>query len=142
MGGALATLAAHRVHDRVASLYTYGQPLVGNRRFVKSINSICKGHYYRIINDKDVFSRVPPHPLYRHSGIVKFLDASGQLIDQSMFDGDFDPCRPLSIKEYKLLFSRIRHRKEDATVEAPDEDLQLFTDHHIDRYINKLQALL
>lgn len=142
LGGALATLAAHRVQDRVSSVYTFGQPLVGNRRFSKSINGVCKGHYYRIINDRDIFSRVPPHPLYHHSGTVKFLDANGQLLDESVFDEQFDPCKPLTVREFRLLWQRVRSKADESAIEISPEDEQLFSDHHINRYIAKLSALL
>jgi len=83
LGGALAVLAAARlalvidqhIYKSINGLYTFGQPRVGNRAFVKALDDEIKPRYFRFVNDNDIVPRVPEpaqsisrrrqHPLLR-----------------------------------------------------------------------------
>ena len=63
LGGALATLAAARAHEwlEIAGVYTFGQPLVGNRRFAKLFNRRFRDRFHRFVNDGDIVPKSLPH---------------------------------------------------------------------------------
>ena len=76
LGGALATLAAHRF-THAAGAYTYGSPRVGDRDF-RNLYDIAT---YRIINNSDIVAKVPPGGYYRHVGEIRFIDEYGMVHD-------------------------------------------------------------
>jgi triacylglycerol lipase len=69
LGGALATLAAYDLDSlgfKINSVYTFGSPRVGDRRFAAAFNARFEGRSYRIINDSDIVCRVPTMLRWRH----------------------------------------------------------------------------
>jgi hypothetical protein len=54
MGGALATLAARR--QKPQAVYSFGAPPIGNQRLQEDFNKL---NIYRVVNFKDVVSRIP-----------------------------------------------------------------------------------
>lgn len=88
LGGALAVLAAARlcldldqdIYKSVYGLYTFGQPRVGDRTFVNTLDAELKDRYFRFVNDNDIVTRVPIRlNQYQQSGTVCFFDAQGLL---------------------------------------------------------------
>ncbi|MCZ6641198.1 MAG: lipase family protein [Gammaproteobacteria bacterium] len=76
LGAALATLAADRYPN--SSLYTFGSPRVGDKKFRQSFHA----NAYRFVNNNDGVTAVP-FPPYRHVGDLKYLDQNGQLVDNA-----------------------------------------------------------
>jgi len=82
LGAALATLAGDRFQrerqrralGELGGIYTFGSPLVGDRRFVDGFNTRCGDRSFRFVNDEDSVTRVPP-PLfrYRHVNNERFV---------------------------------------------------------------------
>ncbi len=72
LGAALATLAADR-YPHAAGVYTIGSPRVGNSDF----RDQYRIQNYRIVNNRDLVTRVPPRGIYHHVGELRFLDDSG-----------------------------------------------------------------
>lgn len=70
LGAALATLAADRYGD-VQGLYTFGSPRVGDSGFKKQFSVKA----YRVVNDNDIVTAVPPPGLYRHVGELWYIDS-------------------------------------------------------------------
>ena len=71
LGGAMATLAASRLKDKVDCLFTYGSPRVGTKGFVKSFNTL----HYRHVNNNDIVPRLPFALLgYRHHGDLRYIN--------------------------------------------------------------------
>ena len=71
LGGALAVLAAarifteHRLYeaywkDRLRGIYTFGQPMVGDKEFATRFEDVFKGTLFRHVYENDVFPRLPP----------------------------------------------------------------------------------
>jgi len=62
LGGALATLCAHAIRTAFPSypltVYTYGEPRVGNHAFAHEYNAMVPEHF-AVINDQDPVTRVP-----------------------------------------------------------------------------------
>jgi len=79
LGAAMATLAAD-AYEGARALYTFGSPRVGDKRFRRGLAV----NAYRIVNDNDGITSVPPGPPlspYRHVGDLKYLDGDGNLSD-------------------------------------------------------------
>ena len=55
LGGALATMAAYRL-PRIAGIYTFGAPRVGNAGFAQALN----GPLWRFCNELDIVPTIPP----------------------------------------------------------------------------------
>lgn len=82
LGGALAAIAAYEIAQlRVpVRLYTFGQPRVGDDRFVKSVAGSLLG-YHRFVNNNDVVPRVPPVRWgFRHAGRLNHFSHQGKLL--------------------------------------------------------------
>lgn len=91
LGAALATLAAYR-YRKVAGLYTFGSPRVGDYAFARAFAKHFRDlgiETYRFVNNDDVVAKVPllglycnnsivPKPpfigFYRHVGRMKYID--------------------------------------------------------------------
>ncbi len=67
LGGALAAVYGAMLHynaeteitDRLAAIYTFGQPRVGDQKFANYANQKLKGHYNRVVYCNDIVPRVP-----------------------------------------------------------------------------------
>jgi triacylglycerol lipase len=83
LGGAMAVISAIRcVRSRLVvnpkSVFTFGSPRVGDRRYVRSV-ALC---HYRWVNNNDIVTRVPPVWLgYRHAGEEIYMDYRGRIRD-------------------------------------------------------------
>jgi len=95
LGAALATLAASRRAPR--TVYTFGSPLVGNQGFVASLDNVP---VYRVVDDSDAVTRVPPEVLgFRHAGIPQLLTgpaANSAINPLSWFRRLLGPPKPLA----------------------------------------------
>lgn len=71
LGGALATLAAHRLAveyqrddsrptPHIHAVFTFGQPRVGNDVFMEDVDKQLYGRYIRSVNNRDVIAMLPP----------------------------------------------------------------------------------
>lgn len=74
LGGALAVLAADR-YGNGGRLYTFGAPRVGDAEFADRFGVTA----YRVVNHRDIVSRVPPEGIYRHVGEPRHIDKNGKL---------------------------------------------------------------
>jgi hypothetical protein len=74
LGAALATLAAAR-HERVRGLYTFGSPRVGDAAFGASLAFPI----FRVVNNNDLVTRLPPPLGYTHVGALRYFDAERRL---------------------------------------------------------------
>lgn len=82
LGGALATLAAHALKTAYPSarptVYTYGQPRVGNRAFAHEYNKMIEEHF-AVINCNDPVTTVPKGA-YKRVGDRVILRREGDII--------------------------------------------------------------
>lgn len=85
LGAALATLAVARWREagrHVSGLYTFGQPRTGDHVFARNFDFTFRPHTFRIVNDLDVVTRVPPRALgYQHLGTFIYFTDSGTMSD-------------------------------------------------------------
>jgi triacylglycerol lipase len=81
LGGALAVLAAallhFREHQRIAGVYTYGQPRLGDAAFSTAFDQALGAVTFRYVNDLDAVPHVPPTRLPARSA----LNAPSHVID-------------------------------------------------------------
>jgi triacylglycerol lipase len=81
LGAAMAAICAGRcrlsyIRSNPRSLFTFGSPRVGNRRYVNYVEI----DIYRWVNNNDIVTRVPPAWLgYRHKGQEIYLNAYGKI---------------------------------------------------------------
>lgn len=74
LGAALATLAADR-YKEAQGVYTFGSPRVGNREFTRQYQV----NAFRIVNNSDIVSTVPPPGFYEHVGELWYIDSEGRI---------------------------------------------------------------
>jgi hypothetical protein len=53
LGGALAVIAATRVHHLHPAVYTFGQPRVGNKAFSINASALFTKSYFRFVHERD-----------------------------------------------------------------------------------------
>lgn len=119
LGGAMAVICAGRcllshINSNPRQIYTYGSPRVGNKRYISHVSL----DYFRWVNNNDLVTRVPPLWLgYRHCGKEMYLDAHGKL----------KQLTPLQ---------RGKDRTKGFLKGLRDGEIDYFSDHRIDRYID------
>ncbi|MFQ5527671.1 MAG: hypothetical protein ACE5GX_15595 [Thermoanaerobaculia bacterium] len=83
LGAALAGLAVGASKTEridIAGLYTYGMPRVGNKTFASKFKDRYGKRAFRVVNNNDIVTRIPLRTMgYKHVGVVKYLNAKGQL---------------------------------------------------------------
>lgn len=130
LGGALAALATARlvldidpdIYKSVHGLYTFGQPRVGDRTFVKTLDDEIKHRYFRFVNNNDIVPRVPVRlNQYQHGGSMRFFDSTGILHDD--------------IGYWFTFLERI-----EGSFEQKLDMMPSFIEHHvIDRHISNIE---
>jgi triacylglycerol lipase len=84
LGAALATLAALRIARQrtlaVQSVHTFGSTRVGDETFVREFDTTFKGRSFRIVNNEDLVTRIPPREAgYKHVNEIIYIDEAGRL---------------------------------------------------------------
>jgi triacylglycerol lipase len=71
------------VEDKpVGGLYTFGSPRVGDRLFAQNFNNQFKNQSFRVVNNRDIVPRLPPHQTgYSHVGTFLYLSDSIRITD-------------------------------------------------------------
>ena len=99
LGAALATLVAGRLNVSTVTLYTFGSPRVGNKKW----NSMQEFTHYRFRNNNDIVTRVPPRWLgFKHHGEMKYFDYKDMINTGS---GSWFMFRNWIMGLYRSLFS-------------------------------------
>jgi|GEM_PF-980291 triacylglycerol lipase len=85
LGGALASLAGLYFKEEYGlealGIYTFGQPKIGGRAFVKRYLEVACPNIFPHVNDEDVVPKVPPRALrFVHFPITHPFDSQGKLI--------------------------------------------------------------
>ncbi|GAA2629563.1 lipase family protein [Actinomadura fulvescens] len=86
LGGALAMLAAARLHFEKPSLladgvYTFGQPRTCDPTLASAYDKALKDRVFRFVNSHDIVPQLPPEPLYAHVAAERYIDADGHIHD-------------------------------------------------------------
>jgi Lipase (class 3) len=123
-GAAVAQIASAALErDTLAACYTYGAPRVGDHGF----DRLVKCPHYRMVNGWDFVTTLPPPVVspFRHSGDARHLQRHGD--------------RPLR-RDRNLLVKLVQSVLGFAFCWAGAH--WLFTDHRLEAYIAKLDAVL
>jgi predicted lipase len=82
LGGAACGLELKEAFQPEITVYTYGQPRVGNDNFNNTLTSNIKG-LFRVVNNNDIVARIPvdlvkktPALDYSHTGKLVYLDTN------------------------------------------------------------------
>ena len=71
------------IYKSINGLYTFGQPRVGNRVFVKALDDEIKSQYFRFVKDNDIVPRVPDRlNQYQEGGSIPAILIMESLINQ------------------------------------------------------------
>jgi triacylglycerol lipase len=81
LGGALATLCGE-LYGKAQGIYAFGSPWVGDKNFKDQMST----KVYRIVNGKDIVSRIPSFGIFVHVGEAKFIDSDGIIRDTIVED--------------------------------------------------------
>ena len=141
LGGALSTIAASEWRNRydLRSVWTFGQPAVGDREFRTSMKQY-DAIFHRVVNDDDIVTRIPPP--YRHVGTRiklppnKDIQSIGTESMHSEINSDAEQM--ISDIEFQLLQSDLEAATQSVGTEGI---LPSFSDHKIANYIGKLLKL-
>jgi triacylglycerol lipase len=123
MGAAMSLYIAQELHWAGYSditIYSYGSPRMGNRRYVRSIPI----EHHRFVNCNDIIARLPWMFLgYRHHGTMHYISADGEI------------CRPLAWQRFRdAILSRLQSW-------ARLRPINVIADHNIMGYIEKLSKI-
>lgn len=102
LGGAMAVLVASELQPS-GGLHTFGQPRVGNKEFLKSLDGI---KYYRYRNNNDIVTAVPPSWLFfRHGGVLRYINTYGNIRPATWAQRFKDKCRGYwqALKSFNLI---------------------------------------
>lgn len=134
LGGALATMATASLLEngfKVAGLYTFGQPRVGDRTFIQQLEDHPLLKVYRFVNNNDVVPHVPPpfslrNPtrLYSHLGAVQYFNSKGFLV-----------------ANYKAIY-RVFDGLVGLAKSLFESGFDLISDHSMSYYISNLDKVL
>ena len=68
---------------RIASVYTFATPRVGDAEFARSFEAAFPDRIHRLVHSSDIVPRVPPKFLhYTHAGRERFITSFGQVISE------------------------------------------------------------
>jgi triacylglycerol lipase len=91
LGGAMATIATSRFGNKVDCLYTYGSPRAGNKKFVKSFDTVP---HFRHVNNNDLVTCVPFAAMgYRHHSQPRYINYFGNIRKMSKWQRTKDKWR-------------------------------------------------
>lgn len=102
LGGAMAVLVAAELQPN-GGLHTFGQPRVGNAEFLKALDGI---KYYRYRNNNDAVTAVPPSfLLFRHGGVLRYINTYGNIRPATWLQRFKDKCRGhwMALKSFNLI---------------------------------------
>jgi triacylglycerol lipase len=123
LGAAMATIVAYRLQraenlPSPQALFTYGSPRVGDKKYIRGIESTGVLHF-RFVNNADIVARVPLWPFY-HFGGMYYMNHYGHLRAPTAWQVTKDVWRGFLVG---------LKRKE----------INFFTNHSITRYAANLE---
>lgn len=88
LGGALATLTVDRLTENgvsVQGMYTFGQPMAGDKDFKDNFDFKMKGRSFRFVDDEDIVPKIISSLLgYRHIEKEYFFDNAGKFYTDNL----------------------------------------------------------
>jgi hypothetical protein len=81
LGGALAVLAAAILNPQVTTVYTYGQPRVGDQAFSEAYDQALGNVTFRYVNNFDLVPHLPPEKLPAAFPPIRFPNLPRGILD-------------------------------------------------------------
>jgi len=141
LGGALSTIAASEWRHRydIRSIYTFGQPSVGDRKFKENMEPFSD-KFFRIVNDDDIVTKIPP--TYRHVGKKIRLQSNRKLASQGIESPMISESTEADEMLSEAMFYQLQEDLDGSNQSIGTEGiLPSFSDHKIANYIGKLLRL-
>lgn len=148
LGGAAAVIAAADLMDesKIAGVYTFGQPRVGDPFFKNIVENRYADLYVRFVNEDDLVTRLPPG--YVHCGRLLRLFDSGQ-VQSELFESirpdelpaltldDLDSIKAEieSVEVAKRTIAKTESPFQESTESCVEGMIPSFADHKIAKYI-------
>ncbi len=88
LGGALASILAYFTEAnfsekvQLQGVYTFGQPLTGDKNYQTCYNAKLKERTFRYVTSEDLVPRARPNNDYKHVGTPLYFDKDGKLISK------------------------------------------------------------
>lgn len=124
LGAGLATLAASLLQPHAA--YTFGTPRVGDNDFGATL---AGGHVFRVANNRDVVTTVPPPGPFHHFGELHYITHDGGML----VNPDEETVARDRLKRDRFSFSSIDWKNLFKTAPEP------FADHAPVNYVAHLE---
>ncbi|MCA9030849.1 MAG: trypsin-like peptidase domain-containing protein [Planctomycetaceae bacterium] len=146
LGGALATIAAAEWNGQlpISSVYTYGQPAVGDGTFRTFMNSSFAGKFFRFVNDDDIVPRVPPG--YVHVGQLFHFDAGNNVSHEAVgaAESAAEETPIMTEAQFRNLQDMLAAEQSGNTQESVGLEgfFPSVSDHGMDKYMGKILANL
>lgn len=109
LGGAIAIVFANMlgvlstIGNKIAGIYTFGQPRVGNRKFVKCFNKNFGKKTFRFVHTCDIITRFPSvFSGYRNNDTMVYIDYYDKIKNYGFFLRTFDRLRNLFLHFGKI----------------------------------------
>ncbi|ONI86581.1 lipase [Actinosynnema sp. ALI-1.44] len=124
LGGALAALAAMRLHFEEPHLladgvYTFGQPRVCDRTLAQAHDDAFRDRTHRFVNNNDVVPQMPPEPAFHHISATHYIDSGGRIRDKmSVLGGVTDRAKGLTADPFAPASDGIRDHSMDRYLDA------------------------
>ncbi|MEM9081732.1 MAG: lipase family protein [Verrucomicrobiota bacterium] len=131
LGGALAVLYGSMYEEKVAGVYTFGGPRVGNAKFAEGIAAMP---LYRFVNDNDLIARLPTPPGYKHGGSLVVIRSDGALERDLKLGGQMKARWEGHLAHLREVFQK--HWKEQDFSAIPSDYI---VDHSPIRYVEFLK---
>ncbi|MFK8016973.1 MAG: hypothetical protein AB8G17_16215 [Gammaproteobacteria bacterium] len=151
LGGALATATAALADGDIdiTGCYTFGQPLVGNREFTQNMNRAYQNRFFRVVNNVDVVTRIPPAPLYAHVDRRYHMDEHGEITVEEQTRGTRSAPEQddeaMDVSEFEAMQAELDGEGAEGDArprgQLPGRALRGVADHDIEEgYLAKLRA--
>lgn len=147
LGGALAVLAAARLkiqnETNAPVVYTFGQPRAALGDFTEKFDQQLPGRFYRLINQKDIVSRLPPGLIYRHGGTPKRIVRPGKLESRAMSSKIVIKEGEEELPDIEITDELLKQLDQFDPGSRKTEEglLAVFSDHRLPNYIRLLKEI-
>jgi len=159
LGGALALICANDMAENekinLNGVVTFGQPRVVRQDLADHLNKMLLRHYARIVNNKDIVTRIPPTYVHFGSWIWFTKDGFQQFKQQHPLTGVVEKALPVQAEElppltdeqFEQLKSELRANKISSD-RRPDGTpivkgfFPWIEDHSMTLYIEKIDRFL
>lgn len=124
LGGAVAIISSTLLNFEIAGIYTFGQPRVGDRKFVKCFDETLGSKTFRFVHTCDIVPRLPSVLSgYRNNQTMVYINHKDKIENLNFFKRTID-------------------RLKDFLINIKKTNVPHIQEHFINSYINVIVKLL